>query len=463
MSAWRGPRWSQGSGRPEATEEGGRQVFSIAQLYDGVDDALNRRFPRSRLVWVRGEVHQLSDRTGHCYLDLVDPEGSRGAQPPILKVKCWRSTWAPLKRALAREGVALEPGMAVVLRGSLDFYRPKAELGFILAEVDVAALLGRLAARRRALIEALRTEGLLEANRRRPVPEVPRRLALVASPGTEGYRDFLGQLEGSTWAFEVQVARAVVQGHGAPTSLARALRRASASGADLVVVVRGGGSRADLAAFDAEVVARAVATSPVPVWTGIGHSGDQAVADLVANRSLITPTECGREVVARMAAWWEAEVADPARAISEGAAASLRQEEVDLTTARRHLAGVARHQVRWHRQHVGERARALAHHGRRVADAEAARLAGHRTRLPDLARHHLARCEEGLDLRRRLVAAYDVERQLERGYSLTLDEEGRILRRAADVVAGQRLVTRLAQGQVHSVVEQVAPGEGRKR
>src|ERR1700761_5704379 len=120
---------------------GERPALSIAELYNQVEGALARVFPKGRGTWVRGEVHSLSDRTGHCYMDLVDPESAGDRQAPVLKVKCWRTTWGPLKGTLGKQGVDLQPGMVVLLRGTLDFYRPRGEIGFIVTEVDVTALL----------------------------------------------------------------------------------------------------------------------------------------------------------------------------------------------------------------------------------------------------------------------------------------------------------------------------------
>ncbi len=111
----------------------------------------------------------------------------------------------------------------VVLRGAIDLYRPKGEIGFILSELDVTALLGRLAAERAELLRALDAEGLLRRNREVPVPEVPLRVGLVASPDTEGYRDFLGRLTGSPFGFVVKVAPVRVQGGEAPRAIAHAV------------------------------------------------------------------------------------------------------------------------------------------------------------------------------------------------------------------------------------------------
>ena len=217
----------------EADAPGGRpDPLSIADLYGQVDAALARVFPRNRSLWVRGEIQSVSDqpRTGHCYLDLVDPESARDRQAPVLRVKCWRTTWGPLRATLRREGIELTPGMVVMLRGTLDFYRPRAEIGFVLAELDVTSLLGRLAAQRAALLRTLAAEGLLDANRRVPVPAVPLRIGLVGSPGTEGFADFIGQIMSSNLAFRIQVAPVTVQGATAPRVIARGLAKAGPRG-----------------------------------------------------------------------------------------------------------------------------------------------------------------------------------------------------------------------------------------
>ncbi len=254
----------------DPTEDGGRSgVLSIGALYDQVDAALTSTFPRNRPLWVRGEIQSFADqsgRSGHCYLDLVDPDSGGGSAPrgrgaPALKVKCWKGSWAPMRGALAKAGITLAEGMVVVLRGTIDLYRPKGEIGFILTELDVTALLGRLAVQRAQLLRALEAEGLLTRNAGLAVPEVPLRVGLVASPGTEGYQDFLGQVTGSEFGFHVQVSPVTVQGGAAPASVARAIAALSRTECDLVVVVRGGGSKADLATFDSELVARAIATA----------------------------------------------------------------------------------------------------------------------------------------------------------------------------------------------------------
>jgi exodeoxyribonuclease VII large subunit len=453
----------------DPSEDGGRAgVLSIGALYDEVEEALNSAFPRNRHLWVRGEIQSFSDQTGrsgHCYLDLVDPDQgggaslTRGRGSPALKVKCWKGTWGPMRAALGKEGITLAEGMVVVLRGTLDLYRPKGEIGFILSELDVTALLGRLAAQRAELIRSLEAEGLLRRNAGIALPDVTLRIGLVASPGTEGYRDFLGQLTGSGYAFEVRVVPVAVQGAEAPAAVAAAIGALCRTDCDLVVLVRGGGSKADLAAFDTEVVARAIALAPKPVWTGIGHTGDESVADLVAHRACITPTECGHQIVLRLDSWWVAHVGEPSAMLARRVPLLLAEAEVRDAQARGRLTRAARSQLRVHAERLSVRGRTVA---RRAAGGVESRQASLRTqaaRLGPLTLGHLARQEERVTSWRRLLAAYDVDRQLERGYSLTLDEEGRLIRSAAGVTVDQTMVTRFADGTVRSRVETTQKNE----
>jgi exodeoxyribonuclease VII large subunit len=433
-------------------------VLSVGALYDEVETAITRAFPRNRRLWVRGEIAKLSDhRSGHLYMDLVDPDEIRAGRRdrggvPTLSVKCWRTSWAPLRHSLEKEGIELAEGMIVVLRGTLDLYRAKGEVSFVLAEIDVAALLGRLAAQRAQLLRALEAEGLLRRNASLPVPEPTLHVGLVASPGTEGYHDFVGRLVESGLGFRISLVKVPVQGAAAPTAIARGLRFLSRSECDVIVLVRGGGSKADLAAFDTEVVARAVAGATKPVFTGIGHTGDESVADMVAARASVTPTECGQQIALAARQWWASKVLQPSSDLARRIPDFLDDAQERDARARGRLTAAARHQLRVHRERIGNKAASLR---RRAPDRVEACRSTVRTsagRLSVRGTSHVERSAEQLSAWRRLLAAYDVENQLRRGYSLTMTAEGTLVRSAKELVEGRDIVTRLADGSVHSRV-----------
>ncbi len=430
--------------------------LTIAAFYDRLRQAIARSFPGE--WWVTGEIRGLRESRGHRYLELADegatdPRGRAAAQQ--LEVVCWSRDWPPVAAALAEAGVDLEVGRVVRVRGRVSVWEGGSKLRFSLSAIDVDALLGGIAAARHRLLKALAAENLLEANARLGCPLVPLRIGVVTSPGSEAHRDFVGELKRSGYAFEVLLEPSLVQGAEAPVQLAAALGRLARRDPDLAVVVRGGGARGDLAAFDREEVARAIATAPFPVWTGVGHTGDRSVADEVAQRACITPTACGQAVVALVDDYvgrvtdLSGRLASLARARLEGAAARLE-------TRRTAVARSACHQLDRRRDLLWATAVRLGRSSDARLTSAARRLVAAADRLPGGAGRALAREERELHRRQQVLRAYDPRRQLDRGWSLTRDGDGRLVRSCADAAPGTELHTRLSDGELRSVVVQHA-------
>ena len=426
-------------------------ALTIADFYERVRRALATEFPDE--VWVTGEIRGFRESRGHRYLELADAGAEsatgRGAAQQ-LEVVCWAREWPPIGHLLAEAGVDLEVGRVVRVRGKVSVWEGGSKLRFTLTALDVEALLGGIAAARRRLLLALEAEGLLEKNRRLPLPIVPLRIGLVTSPGSEAHRDFVGQLDRSGFAFDVHLEPSLVQGTDAPVQIVAALERLEAFAPDLAVIVRGGGARGDLAAFDSESVARAIAAAPFPVWAGVGHTGDHSVADEVVAAAWITPTACGEAVVARVASFWS-EIEHGARALVTIVTSRLVTVTDRLASVESGLARSARHQL-------DRRSAELAAARASVVRATATELRGESTRvayravtLRDVARRALSSEGSNLDRRTQVLRAFDPTRQLERGWSLT-HRDGVVVRSYADVEAGQTLVTRLVDGEVRSTV-----------
>ncbi len=446
-----------------AEEEGvagepGEESLTVAQFYRRVRRALEGAFPEE--VWVTGEIRGIREaRGGHRYIELADHGAeSSGRAVQQLEVTCWARDWPPVAASLAAAGVDLEVGRVIRVRGRVSIWEGGGKLRFSLTLLDIEALLGSIAAARRQLLQALAAEGLLEANRCLPVPLVPLRIGLVTSPGSEAHRDFVGQLARSGFAFELRLEPSLVQGAEAPQQLAAALKRLRVYAPDLAVIVRGGGARGDLAAFDSEELARAIATAPFPVWAGVGHTGDRSVADEVANFSTITPTACGEAVVARVALYYE----EMRRRV--GLLASLARGRLDSAHGRLSVRAGAlvssTHRQLDHRVHGLDTARAaLARNAARRLQLEEALLRQRSGHLSSGATRRLASDVGGLERLRQVLVAYDPARQFQRGWSLTHLASGRLLRSAAEVTPGAELVTRLGDGTVASVVKASAARE----
>ena len=431
------------------------EALSVSQFYDRVKAALAREFTED--VWVVGEIRGLRESRGHHYIELADEsadQAERGAAQ--LEVVCWARDWPRVAAALGEAGVALEPGRVVRVRGRVSVWEGGSKLRFTLTELDIAALLGGIAAARRRLLRTLELEGLLHANQRLALPLVPLHVGVVTSPGSEAHRDFVGQLDRSGFAFQVYFEATLVQGAEAPDQIAAALTRLRLSPIDLAVVVRGGGARGDLAAFDSEPVARAIATAPFPVWTGIGHTGDRSVADEVAHRAMITPTQCGEAVVERVAEYL-GEIERTAGALRGLARARLDSTGYQLAAASAALGRGARQQFERRAVVLGaagvELSRVVLARFRR----EAAQVADRAVHLGAVTRRSVATQQHELTRRRQVLRAYDPVRQLERGWTLTSDASGRLVRTTATLTVGARITTRFDDGEVRSVVESTTP------
>jgi exodeoxyribonuclease VII large subunit len=449
---------------PGASDDLGRSpvddALSVSQFYERVKAALAREFTED--VWVVGEIRGLRESRGHHYIELADESADQAERAGVaqLEVVCWARDWPTVAAALAAAGVALEPGRVVRVRGRVSVWEGGSKLRFTLTELDIEALLGGIAAARRRLVHALEVEGLLHANQRLELSLVPLRVGIVTSPGSEAHRDFVGQLDRSGFAFEVFFEATLVQGAEAPDQIAAALGRLRSLPIDLAVVVRGGGARGDLAAFDSEPVARAIATAPFPVWTGIGHTGDRSVADEVAHRAMITPTQCGEAVVARVAEYL-GEIERKAGVLTGLARARLDSAAYQLAAGAAALARSARHQIERRGVELAaaglELARVVAARVRREASA----LTDRSGQLGTATRRSMASHEQELARRQQVLRAFDPERQLERGWTLTSDGSGRPVRSAAALASGERITTRFVDGEADSVVESTRPGDAR--
>jgi exodeoxyribonuclease VII large subunit len=409
--------------------ESDEPVLEVGEFYQLLTAHLEAGFGRRRPHWVRGEIAKVYEK-GHVYVDLVDAGTSSDTKRPVLNAHCWATPWGPLKRRLASEGVVLQSGMVVSFYGYVDLYAPQGKIGFSITDVDVEGLLGDVARRRQELIARLATEGLLEKNKRTVLTAVPLRVGLVASPGTEGYSDFTGQLVNSSFSFAITLIKTLVQGDGAPAQIASAIAALDEHGVDLICVVRGGGSKGDLACFDDERVARAVASSSTPVFTGIGHTGDESVADLVAHTRAITPTKLGEEVVGLVSRWYAANVQEPSRRLLEYSNDVLNEASAYLGERRRTVVFAVRDRLRAEERHLGST----------------------RERLVVQSRHVLTSAAQTLQSNRQLLVAYDPARRLAQGWSVVTNAQGAVVKSLEDVTTGGDVRVRVRDGSFVATV-----------
>ncbi len=443
-----------------------RRVFSVSDLTTRIKGLLEQQLGE---VWVSGEITNLrAQASGHAYFTLKDA----GAQ---MSCVLFRGTTAAAR-------ASMKDGVKVVLQGNLTVYEPRGQYQLIVRAVELQGV-GALQAAFERLKQKLQSEGLFEPGRKRPLPRFPRRVGLVTSPTAAALQDVLHVIERRYAGLELVLAPCRVQGQGAELEIASAIALLNAWSAssterrlDAILMTRGGGSLEDLWAFNEEAVARAVFASIVPVVSAVGHEIDFTIGDFVADLRAATPSAAAELLTAGYVASRET-VADAAGRLRRVLATVLGYCLREITQRHARLQRV--HPRRWledRAQRLDDLGLSLAQGARDAVDGASqrsetaiARLSAVRParRLAELRRRleHPASgiaasarrvCErrrnalERLELRLQMLSP---ERVLARGYSITLDaSSGRVLRQADGIAPGTPLLTRLASGQLHSVV-----------
>jgi exodeoxyribonuclease VII large subunit len=268
------------------------KVYSLTQVAQSIRLALERA-TANRSWLVKAEILKISEGLGQktVYLDLVEEQGGR--QTAKMRGVIWPQNGAEIRSELGGDtSTILKAGSEVVFSARIQFHE-RFGLSLFIDRVDLRHMLGEMERRKQATLAQLKKLGALNWNKRIALCALPQKVAVIGSPGTSGFRDFITKTLGHPSHFKVQLElfASGVQGAAAPEQLKNALLLAQASQPDLIVMVRGGGSKLDLDAFNDFSLCEAIASSTVPVWTGIGHESDLVVADLVAQRALKTPTD----------------------------------------------------------------------------------------------------------------------------------------------------------------------------
>jgi len=484
-----------------------RDVLTVRQLNERIRDVLQSAFGGT--VWVKGEIQRLPQdaaRRKHIYFELHET-GSTGAaefQIPVALMD-----WDRQKHGLGRYLDGTDPDLHLAnqieacFEAVVDFYPPFGKLSLKIVGVDKTYSLGRLEAVRREVLAFLTAEGLLERQKQLVLTDLPLGVGLITSPGSAAERDFMTGIQAAGRPFTVTLRGAKMQGAQLQDEVLRAMAAHVRRGVDVVVITRGGGSRADLSWFDQKDLAVAVARCPVPVITAIGHEIDRSICDVVAYHSCKTPTAAAEYLVdrveaaaarledaavrltaavdealetavarldiARPLAWAAERKLNASRRDTQRLAARLQQrvtaglgasggrlERMQSRLAARTGGVVATAQARW-----SALADALGKSPGRIIAQRKERLAQDASRLPRASALLLERRAQRLDRAQMQARLLDPARLLARGYTLTLDETGQLVKLAADLAPGQRITTRFADGQSVSIVQ--PGGDGGKK
>lgn len=397
------------------------EAISVTEFSNRVKRCLEPQFSN---VAVTGELsnYRGPHHSGHVYCNLKDS----GAQVRLI---IWRGTFERLK-------FKLTDGLEVTIVGKLDVYARRGEYSLVATSVQPKGV-GGLQLAFQQMYERLEQEGLFDPGHKKPLPEYPQRIAVITSPTGAAIHDIITTAQRRNRLVEILVYPAKVQGEGAAEQVARAIRRLNALnaslGIDAMIVGRGGGSLEDLWAFNEEAVARAIFDSEIPVVSAVGHEVDTTIADLVADYRAPTPTAAAEILVPELAGMVEL-VTEYQLKLGRGLRHTLELWRGRLETMSERLAGLGPlNQLRREQQRLDYLLEGLKwsmHH----------RLKDRKEKLNALGAH---------------LEALSPLKVLERGYSITRNAQGKVIKKASEVSEGETITSKVADGEIISKV--VAP------
>lgn len=401
-------------------------MVSLFELNEHLRRVVALNFPQA--LWIRAEIAQMGESKGHFYIELVqkNEEGIVAQASAALWASEYRQLYKKLGLGLQ---TVLREGLEVKMLVRPDFHE-RYGLKLHISDIDPAFTLGQLDLQRRQTVQTLRESGLLDKNRSLALKPVLQRIALISSETAAGRQDFLRQLEENHFGyrFGVQFFQASVQGKDAAAELVAALKKINQMPGqfDCAVLVRGGGSRLDLSAFDALELCTQVAQMSVPVLAGIGHDVDETVLDLVVYRSLKTPTAVAEFIIQHNLAF-EGHVLETVELIRILAQNRLNFSKLQLEQAQT--------EARWSVMHL-LRARAM-------------QLKTLEQNLPGLTRQYIAQQYRNLDQIDVYCKALHPDEVLKRGFSITR-KNGKVVRAVDGIKSGDILETQLQDGKIIS-------------
>jgi len=403
--------------------------FSLFELNRIVRETIECEMPNE--YWVEAELSECRESRGHCYMELIEKDEQTATPIAKASAKCWASKWMLVRPYFERAtGQRLVAGMKVLLKVYPQFHEA---FGFswIVTDIDPTYTLGDMARKRQEIIRKLNEEGVFDLQKELTLPIFCQRIAVISSETAAGYGDFCNQLSNNPYGFQfqTQLFPAIMQGEGVEQSIINALERIYDQPFDCVVIIRGGGATSDMSGFDTLALAEHVANFPLPIITGIGHDRDESILDMVSHTRVKTPTAAAALLIDHLK-----EMLDTVMNAQNSITRLVQQK---LSTLSAQLSNVSE---------------AIPRLFTIVKTRQEAKIDALQQRIPMLLERRLLAENHRLQLMEEKLKALDPQLLLKRGYSITL-HNGRAVKDATTLKAGDEIETRLAQGLIHSIVK----------
>ena len=430
-----------------------KKSVTLYELNSLIKEVIESEIPDE--YWVEAELSECRENRGHCYMELIQKDERTATPIAKASAKCWASKWLVIRPYFERTtGQRLSAGMKVLLKVYAQFHEAYG-FSWIVTDIDPTYTMGDMARKRQEIIRQLKAEGVFDLQKELPMPLFCQRIAVISSETAAGYGDFCNQLSDNPYGFQFKtwLFPAIMQGEGIERSIIEALNRINAicDDFDAVVIIRGGGATSDMSGFDTLALAENVANFPLPIITGIGHERDESVLDMVSHTRVKTPTAAATFLISHLK-----EVLDVVNH-AQDLIARYAQQKLSILNAQLstisemipRLFSVVK--TRQEAKLESIQSRMLSNIQQKIVGHQS-RLEGFEQRIPILLERKLLSERHRLEMMTEKVKSLDPTLLLQRGYSITL-KDGKAVRDAQILQAGDDIETRLANGTIHSVVK----------
>lgn len=411
------------------------KFLSLLELNQMVRETIECEMPDE--YWVEAELSECRELRGHCYMELIQKDERTATPVAKSPAKCWANKWAVIRPYFERTtGQQLHAGMKVLLKVYAQFHEAYG-FSWIVTDINPEYTLGDMARKRQEIIRQLKAEGVFDLQKELALPPFCQHIAVISSQTAAGYGDFCNQLSDNPYGFQfqTQLFPAIMQGEGVEQSIIDALERIYDCQLstinyqfDCVVIIRGGGATSDMSGFDTLALAENVANFPLPIITGIGHERDESILDMISHTRVKTPTAAAAFLIEHLK-----EVLDVINGSQE---LITRYAQQKLSMLHSQLTIVSE---------------AIPRLFSIVKTRQEAKIDTLNQRIPMLLERRLLAENHRLQLMEEKLKALDPQLLLKRGYSITL-HNGRAVKDATVLKAGDEIETRLEKGIIHSVV-----------
>jgi exodeoxyribonuclease VII large subunit len=460
-----------------AEHTAGRKTYTLLDLAESIQRMFSTHY--TQRYWVKAEMNKLNHYThsGHCYPELLQKEN--GKTVVEFKSILWKNDYERINRLfLDQVKEPLKDGIKVLCEVTVT-YAPQYGLSLRIHDIDISYTIGDIEAEKKAAIERLQREGIFNLNKTRIQALLPKRIAVISVESSKGFADFQEILDAKQAQFSIfrMLFPALLQGDKAVESLLSALNRVKhvAHHFDAVAIIRGGGGDVGLSCFNHIELARAIATFPIPVYTGIGHSTNETVCEMVSYYNGITPTQVAQKLLDQFEEFAQS-IQEAQQIISAKAREMLTVQSRELHMHIRIIQQSATSLVIFERERLNRLSDGLTASNRRIQEKEIHSLqtltnristgSNHQLltsrerikqmvgKLSMLSAHQFSRNLHTLENLERIVSISDPKNMFKRGYSMS-SVNGKPLRDTSELKTGDRVVTTLMSGSFESEVIQI--------